>query len=83
MSKKPLFSHIPVRRIYVVAGTYWQYECWRRENQLGPGLESVYVADSYRLRGLENPLVIYYGTFGDRQDLDEICAIVHAQMRTV
>jgi len=81
MAKQP--TRIPTRRIYVVAGTHQQYECWRRENHLGPSLESVYVADSYRLRGLENPLVIYYGTFGDRQDIGEICAVIHAQMRPV
>ena len=69
MDKK---SGSSAKRIYVVAGTFEQFRHWQHENELGPNTEAVYVSSAERLLGILNPVVIYYGTFNLRGDLDLI-----------
>ena len=76
MVKRP-----PLKRVYVVAGTLREFLNWERENRLGPYMEAVYVASAQQMRGLENPTVLYYGTWRQREDAFYIEQVVLAQMR--
>lgn len=70
-----------VQRIYIVAGNEKEFRRWRCDNVLGPGVEAVYIADEWRLRGIENPIVIFIGTFMLRDDVEAIKQVVAVMTR--
>ena len=55
----------------VIAGSYGQYKCFLRENNLTPN-DTFYLADPNQLRGLRDIEVIRYGTFYMRSDINDI-----------
>ena len=72
---------IPRHTLFVVAGRHQEFESWKRENKCSVTLKPVYVSTPECLMGIENPLVIYYGTFTERSDIGIIYSVVHSRTR--
>ena len=65
--------------IFVVANGRGEFEDWCHENLVNMGSPRVtYLADGegYRLEGIVNPVVVYYGTYYKRRDIGGIRRLV-------
>lgn len=63
-------------KIFVVAGNYRQFCFWCDENKISKNSPLVsYIDESYgiyKMQGISNPNVVYYGTYYKRNDIEEI-----------
>jgi hypothetical protein len=72
---KNVVQNLP-KEVYVVAGTYSQFIGFLRVVQ-PYGIVVRYVRDLQSLKGVHNIDVVYYGTWGYRDDLREIDEALH------
>lgn len=61
--------------IYVIAGNYQEYEYWLHKNGIGYK-RATYVYGPRILRGVRNHNFVLYGTYYEREDIDEILVIL-------
>lgn len=67
------FSHLRSNKIYVVAGTHEQYKHFLTINGVvGDKSRYVYVSSADVIRGIRGGHFIYYGTYTDRKDYEEL-----------
>lgn len=66
----------PVRRTFVLAGSYRQFGHWCMFSRVNPNSRNVkYVDEAYRLRGVRDIDVVYTGTYYDDFSLRRMRAI--------
>jgi hypothetical protein len=66
------------RRTLVFAGNYREFAHWCRENGRNPHDRNlIYASEWYRLQGLSDIDVVYYGTYYLRRDYDKIMEAIH------
>lgn len=66
------------RRTLVFAGNYREFEFWCRENGRHPRDRNlIYASEWYRLQGLSDLDVVYYGTYDLRRDYFQIMESIH------
>jgi len=64
---------------YVIAKGGRQFENWCHENKVSPESPLVcYVPDGliFTLCGVDNPSVVYYGTYYERKDIDAVDSFI-------
>jgi hypothetical protein len=74
-----------VNRIFVIANGFHQFVNWCRENKVSERSPLVsYIAEGewYKMQGIVNPSVVYYGTFYERKDIYDIKQFVQSRMRS-
>jgi len=81
---KPMECEKPVVN-YIVAGNYKEFCDWCIKNKVSTDSPLVrYLGEygSYLIQDIENPNVLYYGTFYNRPDIKEVYQNVDARTRT-
>ena len=69
---------------YVVAGNYGEFVSWCRDMEVSPMSPLVkYIGenDHDKLQGIENPRVVYYGSWWDRKDLISLTSLIASRTR--
>lgn len=72
-------------RTFVVANGFHQFRSWCDENKVSPNSPLVsYIAEGewYKMQGIINPTVVYYGTYYQRNDIYDIEQFVKSRMRS-
>jgi hypothetical protein len=64
--------------VMIVAGTYQQAERYARDNDI---VRWEFVSGHEVLMGLENPRVVYTGTYSARPDIEQIKEMVRTRTR--
>lgn len=71
-----------MRVLYVIANGYVQFLEYCRFNKVNPHSHMVvYVDDAKKICGVINPNVVFYGTYHDRKDINELKDIIKAHSR--
>lgn len=71
---------ISMKQVAVVAGNHRQFLQYVRDHYNSKSAVYTEVVDADRLRGLRDYKLVFYGTWVDRRDLDEIKAIHNGNM---
>lgn len=78
-SSGPTGSQSPksVNNIWVVAGNFNEYRRYRFEKVMTPNTDFFYVTNATSLRGQRNISGVFYGSWKDRKDIDELIRVLY------
>lgn len=66
-----------MNNIWVVAGNFNEFERYRLEKVMTPNTDFFYVSNANSLRGQRNISGVFYGSWKDRKDIDELIRVLY------